>query len=293
MSHYAPVSPQVDGIVFDSGERVPADDLTFKDFGTPNGASSGRVSPVGGGLYDADVAMQRQVGSSGFFSVDYYSRWFDVDTMLVFDRAWRTMYPLEDFIDTVLNGAPDLYGPFWLPTTLIFALFFSSSLSSSITAYLAGKPYSYDFTRLPLAVSVVYSYAFAIPAGFWAVMRYWAGVEGRSLVDIIAIFGYGMTIWIPVALLSIPPLPFVRLAFTILAFVVSLGFLLRNLYPALATSPQKAARGLVIAVGLIQLTLVFILYLSFLGVSHRSIGSNSPIEFEPEPEPIGDNLRWR
>ena len=30
-------------------------------------------------------------------------------------------------------------------------------------------------------------------------MRYWAGVDGRSLVDILAVFGYGMTVWIPVA----------------------------------------------------------------------------------------------
>ena len=100
--------------------------------------------------------MQRQIGkSSGFFSLDYYSRYFDVDTMLVFNRAWQTMYPKDDFVDTVLNGAPDLYGPFWLPTTLIFALFFSSSLSASIAAYLAGLPYSYDFSRLSVAVSTV------------------------------------------------------------------------------------------------------------------------------------------
>ena len=125
--------------------------------------------------------------------------------------AWQSMYPKEDFVDTVLNGAPDLYGPFWLPTTLIFALFFSSSLSSSIGAYLAGQPYSYDFTRLTVAVSTIYVYSFAIPAGLWAVMRYWAGVTGRSVVDVIAVFGYvrrptpaslslqGMTIWIPIA----------------------------------------------------------------------------------------------
>jgi len=88
-----------------------------------------------------------------------------------------------------VNNAPDLYGPFWVPTTLIFALFLSSSLSSSIQAYLAGNTYNYDFTRLSVAVSVVYSYALAVPIGMWAVMRYWAGVDERGPVEMVCVYG--------------------------------------------------------------------------------------------------------
>jgi hypothetical protein len=108
-------------------------------------------------LFGPDESMGRQLnsGSTGPFSLEYYSKWFDVDTKLVAERAWRTLYPREDYVDVVLNGTPDLYGPFWLPTTLIFALFLSSSLSASISAYLSGQPYAYDFTRLSVAVSVV------------------------------------------------------------------------------------------------------------------------------------------
>lgn len=52
-----------------------------------------------------------------------------------------------------LTSSPS--GPFWVPTTLIFSLFLTSSLYSSITAYLAGQSYTYDFTRLGAAVSLV------------------------------------------------------------------------------------------------------------------------------------------
>jgi hypothetical protein len=103
--------------------------------------------------------MGRQLNastSSSYLSLEYYSKWFDVDTKLVLERALRTMYPMEDYVDVVLNGTPDLYGPFWLPTTLIFALFLSSSLSASISAYLSDQPYAYDFTRLGAAVSTVF-----------------------------------------------------------------------------------------------------------------------------------------
>lgn len=131
----------------------------------------------------------------------------------------------------MLNRTPDLYGPFWVPTTLIFSLFLSSSLSSSIQAYLAGHVYDYDFAALSVAVSVVYTYALAVPIGLWAVMRYWAKIEDdRDIgpVEIVSIYGYSTTAWIFAALLSIPPIPLLRFAWAVLAFGLSGFFILRK-----------------------------------------------------------------
>ena len=157
---------------------------------SPNGAGSNATAR----LFEPDIAMRDQIGQSSgsggrYMSLDTYAGWFDIDTNTVLERCWRTMYPKDDYLTVTLNNAPDLYGPFWVPTTLIFALFLSSSLSSSIQAYLAGHTYSYDFTKLSVAVSVVYIYSLAIPFGLWAVMRYWAGVDERGPVDIVSIYG--------------------------------------------------------------------------------------------------------
>jgi hypothetical protein len=102
--------------------------------------------------------------------------YFDIDTVTVLTRCWKTLAPREDYVAEVLQGVPDLYGqspparahplrtleltlhltgPFWVPTTLIFSLFLTSSLYSSISAYLAGQSYTYDFTRLGAAVTIV------------------------------------------------------------------------------------------------------------------------------------------
>lgn len=48
-----------------------------------------------------------------------------------------------------------LTGPIWVPSSLIFSLFLTSSLWSSVVAYLDEREYSYDFTRLGAATSVV------------------------------------------------------------------------------------------------------------------------------------------
>ncbi|KAI7949304.1 hypothetical protein MJO28_008125 [Puccinia striiformis f. sp. tritici] len=175
-----------------------------------------------------------------------------IETKTVLERCWRTMYPKNDYVEVVLAGQPDLYGeyiylttsmmsgvyilvfcfcgnslgPSWLPTTLIFILFFASSLSGALTSYLHLQSYDYDFSKLSLAVGLVYVYALALPACIWAAMRYWAGVEGRPIPEIINLYGYSVTVFIPVALLSIPPFPFLRSIMALGAFGLSLGFLI-------------------------------------------------------------------
>ena len=41
----------------------------------------------------------------------------DVDTTEVLRRCTATIYPRANFLD-VLEGNPDLYGPFWIATTV-------------------------------------------------------------------------------------------------------------------------------------------------------------------------------
>lgn len=103
------------------------------------------------------------------------------------------------YLSTHLNPA-DLYGPFWTLTTLIFALFLSSSLGASIAKYLStnGTPYDYDFQLLSISVSLVYAYGLVLPMLLWLALRY-LGVGEWSIVEAVAIWGYGQFVWIPVA----------------------------------------------------------------------------------------------
>jgi hypothetical protein len=97
---------------------------------------------------------------------------------------------------------PDLYGPFWTLTTLIFTLFLSSSLAQSISFYLTAEhlksEYDYDFTLLSVAVSVVYTYGIAVPVLLWLALRY-IGVGEWSVIEALAVWGYGQFVWIPVS----------------------------------------------------------------------------------------------
>ena len=108
------------------------------------------------------------------------------------------------YINTHLTPA-DLYGPFWTLTTLIFCLFVFSSLASSIAFYLSDPSAStpmdaieYDFGLLSTAVGLVYAYGLGVPILLWLGLRY-LGVGEWSIVEAVALWGYGQFVWIPVA----------------------------------------------------------------------------------------------
>ena len=80
----------------------------------------------------------------------------------------------------------------------------ASSLASSIAARLSdpnntsGAILEYDFGLLSTAVALVYTYGLAVPVLLWFALRY-LGVGEWSVVEAIAVWGYGQFVWIPVA----------------------------------------------------------------------------------------------
>lgn len=127
--------------------------------------------------------------------------------MQVLQRCYSTLIPTSfshPYISTYLTPA-DLYGPFWTLTTLIFSLFVFSSLASSIAVYLSDPAESsptdaleYDFGLLSTAVGIVYAYGLAVPVLLWLGLRY-LGVGEWSIIEAIALWGYGQFVWIPVS----------------------------------------------------------------------------------------------
>lgn len=115
-----------------------------------------------------------------------------------------TMFPprATSYQGAYLSPAADLYGPFWTLTTLIFALFVCSSLSSAIASWLSNPAAAahivYDFSLIFTGTSLVYAYGLLVPVLLWFGLRY-LGVGEWSVVDAVAIWGYGQFVWIPVA----------------------------------------------------------------------------------------------
>ncbi|THH09017.1 hypothetical protein EW145_g2329 [Phellinidium pouzarii] len=262
----------------DSDEHAE-EDLGFKA-STPevntatSGGGRGMSNANGGYLND----LQQR---SGFWTIEYYQQFFDVDTKTVLQRCCATLVPTSasNYVSTHLIPSPDLYGPFWTLTTVVFSLFVFSSLAASIASYLShpAARYDYNFQLLSIAVSLVYAYGLGVPALLWGILKY-VGVTEWSLIEAIAVWGYGQFVWIPVAVLCVIPVPIVRWVLVGLACALSGYFLLANVYPVLATAEAKATRAFVLPIVVLHIALALtfkVLFFSYYVV--KDLGGDDPL----------------
>ncbi|KAJ6545428.1 hypothetical protein B0H19DRAFT_1167664 [Mycena capillaripes] len=290
-------------VAVDSDDRLEEgpEGLQFKSFlGDADAANANGGGARSPGLGNADRGYLQDQGKppGGFWTVEYYQCYFDVDTKTVLRRCYSTLLPSSsDYLTTHLNPA-DLYGPFWTLTTLIFTLFLSSSLAASITAYLSdptAQPVGYDFGLLSVAVPLVYGYGLALPVVLWGALRY-LGVGEWSVVEAVAVWGYGMFVWIPVSILAVIPESTVRWSLVGVAFGLSGYFLVRNVYPILATAEAKPTRLLIIIIAALHagLAITFkVLFFSYYITAGEGGGDgagDAPPPGAPGPLPGNDTM---
>ncbi|KAL8829098.1 MAG: hypothetical protein Q9170_006316 [Blastenia crenularia] len=188
------------------------------------------------------------------WTLSFYAQFFAVDTTSVLHRCLSALIPRRPFLD-ILDGNPDLYGPFWIATTVVFILF----LTGTISQYLAShhdKAFVYNFRLLSGAAGLVYGYTAFVPVALWAALR-WFGSSGPTLgeresritlVECWALYGYANVIWVPVALISWSPVAVLNYVFVAVGFAVSVVFLTRNLWPVVSGAEGKVSRVLVFGV---------------------------------------------
>ncbi|XP_059728069.1 protein YIPF2 [Haemorhous mexicanus] len=171
---------------------------------------------------DADTAQllagQRQ--PRGFWTFEYYQAFFDVDTRQVLERIKASLVPVpgKNFVRHRLRNNPDLYGPFWIGATLALALALSADLSQLGPAR-PGPAHRYRprFHLVPVALSLVFSYAGLLPLALWGSLRWARGGSGGSggsfsLLQTLSAFGYSLSGLVPAAVLWALPLAWLRWA---------------------------------------------------------------------------------
>lgn len=148
----------------------------------------------------------------------------------------------------LVEKRPDLYGPFWVSTTLWMALAIVGNMLSRIsyshaqrTAQANPTPpplpgvttapvaeWSYDFTTASIACVVIYSYCAAMSFLVWAAMK-WKEVP-VTLLDIVCLYGYSMFLFFLAAILCVIPITWLQWIIVVVAGLWSLAYLLANLW---------------------------------------------------------------
>ncbi|KAJ0987817.1 hypothetical protein J5N97_006173 [Dioscorea zingiberensis] len=191
-------------------------------FPPANGGYQPPGSPYGGD-------EQATTNWKGIFSISTYSPYFNVDTDNVVDRIFSSMNPIHGDFHRKIDSYPDLYGPVWISTTLVFML---SALGNCATYLMSSKSeadiaWVFDVNYVNWAASVVYGYAIVVPAAFYFLLQYFG--TSASLIRFWCLWGYSLFIFIPSSLLLVIPVEFLRWIIIIVAGAASAMFIGTNL----------------------------------------------------------------
>ncbi|KAF2401867.1 Yip1-domain-containing protein [Trichodelitschia bisporula] len=231
----------------DLGHTDLQEDLEFHSSNFEDPQSRNKIPPDTSSNFLNNGSSSRASSSSKAFlwSVQFYAQFFDVDTSEVIRRCTAAIYPRTNFLD-VLEGNPDLYGPFWIATTVVMILFLTGTISWKL-AHSGQFHYAYDFRLLSGAAGLIYGYTGIVPIGLWGTLK-WFGSESANLLECWALYGYANVIWIPVALISWSPISILNYVFVGVGFGISALFLFRNLYPILSATDVRTSKILLIVV---------------------------------------------
>ncbi|KAJ2746292.1 hypothetical protein GGI20_001493 [Coemansia sp. BCRC 34301] len=274
-------------IVVDVDDDEPT--LEFQDFASTN-AQSGRINSsrqTAGSVATAPAAPPYQPPGSaetptGGYSVwhtEYWAQFFNVDSRDVVQRSFLAVVPKDSFLD-VYNANPDLWGTFWIPTSVIFAMFVTASLSQSIAVALAGHKREYDFTMLSFAVFTIYTYVLAIGAFVYLATKYFGSQPG--LMECFSVYGYAMAVWIPISVLCVLPFDWFRWAMVSVGFASSGFFIMRSVNQIVSRSNGKLHKAIIPLLLVAHALLVVIFKFRFFSYSVSSVpAGGAPVPTTP------------
>ena len=159
------------------------------------------------------------------WTLGFFQPYFNVTTATVQARLLKSLLPvLGDGTDFFGQEKADMYGPFWLVTTLVCAV--------TIAANEADGTEKYKVSLLVWSAGVLYGVALGVPVCAYCVMRNKS--SSQSLLNLISLYCYSYSPFIPSTLLTLLLNWQLSILTLVLSLFWSLFFLLRNGYQGTA-----------------------------------------------------------
>jgi len=185
----------------------------------------------------------------------------------------------EDFIK-IAEDKPDLYGPFWIYTTLIYVI----AAGGALSYYFTNSANNYFQMFVPVAGSILYSFGFGFPLVLWLCMKFFS--ISMKYVSLICLYGYSLFCLIPVLIICSTGFGWIQWIFLTYAIVNSTAFVLINLWSKIRTLEDK---NKYIFLGIFiggQLILFLILKFYFFGSFKGNVAPiSNDINNNPTPNP--------
>ncbi|GBG68828.1 hypothetical protein CBR_g3522 [Chara braunii] len=225
----------------------------------PAANANASVGPSGAG--DGGEASSSSSGSGwrSIFNISTYKPYFDVDTVDVLERIQETLIPNRSTFLEKTGARPDIYGPFWICTTLIFL----ASALGNIANYLSSSKHTdwhLDINKVSRSTTLLYGYVGLVPLLLFGVLKYYGMTSG--LVQLWCMYGYSLFIYIPCMFVTVIPFEFLRWLAVAASCFLSTWFLATNIRAHVEPTSERWFTVVVSAMGL-HVLLAIVIKISF------------------------------
>ena len=224
-------------------------------------------NPLSNLMFNKDQNVVEEKSNKFLSFLDKYKesfgKYFNVEVSDIKQKLKGSLIPFnKSFYESIEINA-DLYGPFWIFTTIIFLIALIGNFSSYVHAEDKTK-FVYDYNHVPHAIFIIYGFGFGAPIVLWIIMKFIFRIDIDLLTN-LCIYGYSYTILIPILLVCIIPFKLVATLALLYFLIHSCTFLFHNMYLVIQQRAQKSKYVVLGLLGGIQLLLFFFLKLYFFG----------------------------
>lgn len=226
------------------------------------------IQPDSGHLDSHANAEPTEMTQHSIWQIEYYQKYFDVNTTEVFAKLRGSMTPTfnQNYFNNQIRPNPDLYGPFWVTMTLIFTIAITGNFVSFIENFGSDFKWHTDFHKVSTSAAAIITYWWLAPTILYFLMRWrfqTAEAVEFSFLELLSVYGYSLTVFIPTSFFWMIDVSIVQWALVLVAVALSGSVLFSTFWPSLSKDSSKQI-ALVIAGSVLLLHLLlglgFMLY---------------------------------
>lgn len=189
----------------------------------------------------------------------FYQPYFDLSTssflLRVKNSVWPFRRPDEGYFG---RASPDLYGPFWIASTLVFLLTAVGKLSNYTTHT---SFWDAQYEKLLVAFPVVYVLFSAVPVGCFCLLS--SEPNTASMVEMVSLYGYSYSSLVLGCLVCIVPVSALRWLVMLVLGGWSVFVLEKNFWDIVYSSQKTKKLVILVVLGLGHLLIVLLANLFF------------------------------
>ena len=239
-------------------------DRNNNNFEGPNN-NRGVNQPGTNFFYDKNINITEEISNKAMGNLNKYlqfiGKYFNVELSDLKLKLKGAIIPFNKSFYQSIEINSDLYGPFWIFTTIIFLI----ALIGNVTSYFQAedkKNYVYNYNHVPYAFFIIYGFGFGSPFVLWIISKFIFRIDIDLLTN-MCVYGYSYTILIPILLICIIPYKLISTLALLYFLIHSCTFLFYNMYLIIQQKAPKSKYFVLGLLGGVQLLLFLLLKFYF------------------------------